>query len=110
MVSRTARTAEKIRALEIQGANAIAKAALEALAADMAEDPASDRKGMFHVLASSRPNEPMLRNLLDAFLASVGDETSGQVDTRALRAGSSRRSPGTRRRSPLWAQDLSAMA
>jgi ribose 1,5-bisphosphate isomerase len=79
MVSRVAGTAEKIRTLEIQGANAIAKAALEALAADMAEDPAADREGMFHVLASSRPNEPMLRNLLDAFLASVGYETPGEA-------------------------------
>lgn len=67
-------TAEAIRALKIQGANAIAKAALRALAADLDETPEADREALASMLSAARPNEPMLRNLLWAFLAS--DSTS----------------------------------
>ncbi len=63
-----AETADKIRSLEIQGANAIAKAALRALAEDLARDPGADRLALAARLAAARPNEPMLRNLLDAYL------------------------------------------
>ncbi len=66
---RTEETARKIRALEIQGANAIAKAALMALAGDLAEG-AADGKQLAQELCAARPNEPMLRNLLSRFLSS----------------------------------------
>ena len=59
-----------IRSLKIQGANAIAKAALRALAADLDETPEADREALASMLSAARPNEPMLRNLLWAFLAS----------------------------------------
>jgi ribose 1,5-bisphosphate isomerase len=61
--------AADIRSLKIQGANAIAKAALRALAADLEEDGAADVQALAGVLAAARPNEPMLRNLLEAFCA-----------------------------------------
>ena len=65
---RTEVTARKIRALEIQGANAIAKAALTALAGDLA-DGAANGKELAGELCAARPNEPMLRNLLSRFLS-----------------------------------------
>lgn len=73
MAGRVESTAEEIRALRIQGANAIAKAALEALADDLAggADPADG--SLVDTLVSARPNEPMLRNLLDLFLERVSD-------------------------------------
>jgi len=69
-------TAARIRSLEIQGANAIAKAALEALAQDLERDPTADRREASSLLISARPNEPMLRNLLAAFLETLGDSAS----------------------------------
>lgn len=69
-------TAARIRSLEIQGANAIAKAALEALARDLASDPATDRREAASLLVSARPNEPMLRNLLKVFLGTLGESAS----------------------------------
>lgn len=67
-MSRSVETAGRIRRLEIQGAAAIAKAALSALAADLDADPAADRAALAGLLAAARPNEPMLRNLLSLFL------------------------------------------
>jgi ribose 1,5-bisphosphate isomerase len=68
--------AADIRSLKTQGANAIAKAALRALAADLEEDGSADARVLAGELASARPNEPMLRNLLEAFccgdMASAG--------------------------------------
>ncbi len=58
----------RIRALEIQGANAIARAALAALAADLDADRAADGAALAAALSGARPNEPMLRNLLARFL------------------------------------------
>lgn len=75
-------TAERIRSLEIQGANAIAKAALGALAEDLEEEPGADGRALAALLASARPNEPMLRNLLDLFL----DGVAAQAAPDALRA------------------------
>lgn len=66
---RTEETARKIRALEIQGANAIAKAALMALAEDLGEGKEADGAALAAVLCAARPNEPMLRNLLSRFLS-----------------------------------------
>ena len=60
--------AEKIRKLEIQGATAIAREALLALARDLAADPRADREGAASNLIGARPNEPMLQNLLHEFL------------------------------------------
>jgi ribose 1,5-bisphosphate isomerase len=79
-------TASRIRSLEIQGANAIAKAALEALARDLAEDPATDRRAAADLLIAARPNEPMLRNLLAAFLSAL-EAPSASADPMAY-AGS----------------------
>jgi ribose 1,5-bisphosphate isomerase len=63
----TEAAAADIRSLKTQGANAIAKAALRALAADLEEDGAADARSLAAALAAARPNEPMLRNLLEAF-------------------------------------------
>lgn len=80
-MSHTSETAEAIRALKIQGANAIAKAALLALARDLAKDPGADRGDLARVLIEARPNEPMLRNLLEVFLAGVsGSSAPGGVE------------------------------
>lgn len=68
-MNHTESTAAQIRALKIQGANAIAKAALRALAADKVSDPGGDAGAWAATLVAARPNEPMLRNLLKAFLA-----------------------------------------
>ncbi len=76
-MNRVAQTARKIAALEVQGANAIAKAALSALAGDLSENPSADRESLCDILVSSRPNEPMLRNLLDAFIGACEGVTSG---------------------------------
>ncbi|MCI4398462.1 MAG: hypothetical protein JHC34_06440 [Acidobacteria bacterium] len=62
-------TARRIRSLEIQGANAIAKAALMALAGDMDDGNLADGPALAAVLCAARPNEPMLRNLLSRFLS-----------------------------------------
>jgi len=74
-------TAAQIRSLKIQGANAIAKAALRALAADLDESPEADREALASMLSAARPNEPMLRNLLRAFLAA--DSSSRGFQTQA---------------------------
>jgi ribose 1,5-bisphosphate isomerase len=79
-------TAELIRDLKIQGANAIAKAALEALAGELVEAPESDRRALAAVLAGARPNEPMLRNLLALFLARVEGVREGAVVEKACAA------------------------
>ncbi len=77
-------TAARIRSLEIQGANAIAKAAVEALAGELAVEPRADRRALAELLAGARPNEPMLRNLLELFLSSVEEEdVSGEPGERA---------------------------
>jgi len=64
-------TAELIRDLKIQGANAIAKAALSALSGELSADAGADRASLAALLAGARPNEPMLRNLLGRYLARV---------------------------------------
>ncbi len=84
-MNRVARTARKIAALEVQGANAIAKAALTALAEDLSDDPSADRCALRDLLASSRPNEPMLTNLLDAFIGATEGTTSGPTLLEAAR-------------------------
>lgn len=77
------RTAQEIRALRIQGANAIAKEALRALAEDLAASPGADGRALADLLREARPNEPMLRNLLAAFLKGVSAQPEGS-DVRAL--------------------------
>ncbi len=74
----TEAAAADIRSLRTQGANAIAKAALRALAADLEEDAGVDARALAEVLAGARPNEPMLRNLLAAFCATflAGNRTA----------------------------------
>jgi len=67
-MNHTETTAAQIRELKIQGANAIAKEALRALATDLEENPGADREALASILSAARPNEPMLRNLLRAFL------------------------------------------
>lgn len=83
-------TAAQIRELEIQGANAIAKAALRALAADKVADPGGDAGAWAATLVAARPNEPMLRNLLKAFLAadagSQGSEALAEMMLARVRA------------------------
>ena len=77
-------TAARIRSLEIQGANAIAKAAVEALAAQLAAEPGADRRALAELLAGARPNEPMLRNLLELFLSGAeGEDVMGKLAERA---------------------------
>ncbi len=66
-----AETADDIRSLKIQGANAIAKAALAALAEDLAEGGGADRRALAAVRVEARPNEPMLKNRLDLYLSRV---------------------------------------
>ena len=61
-------TYEKIKALEIQGAMNIAKAALLALSRDMIEFPSEQPESIVSLLSEARPNEPMLRNILKLFL------------------------------------------
>jgi ribose 1,5-bisphosphate isomerase len=75
-MSQTPKTAERIRRLEIQGAAAIAKAALSALAADLDTDPRADGPALAALLCAARPNEPMLRNLL-ALLLGRGPSEGG---------------------------------
>jgi ribose 1,5-bisphosphate isomerase len=77
-------TAEAIRALKIQGANAIAKAALRALVADLTGDPGADGEVLAATLSAARPNEPMLRNLLKAFLAAIRDSQSPDALAEAM--------------------------
>ena len=78
-MNHVAETAERIRRLEIQGANAIAKAALAALAEEIASDPVAERAPLARPLLDARPNEPMLRNLLGHFLARTEKETSADA-------------------------------
>lgn len=76
-------TAARIRSLEIQGGNAIAKAALRALAADLEAEAGADARALAAFLKDARPNEPMTRNLLEAFLSRVeaGVERNGFLPT-----------------------------
>jgi len=67
-MSLSAETADRIRRLEIQGAAAIAKSALSALAADLDAGPGADGAALAELLVGARPNEPMLRNLLALLL------------------------------------------
>ena len=75
-MNHVAETAERIRRLEIQGANAIAKAALAALAEEIASDPVAERAPLARPLLDARPNEPMLRNLLGLYLERTKGEES----------------------------------
>ena len=61
-------TAEKIRAVEIQGAMNVAKAALAAMSKDIVDFPEEDPQKFMELLSSARPNEPMLRNILSMFI------------------------------------------
>jgi ribose 1,5-bisphosphate isomerase len=72
-------TAERIRALDIQGATAIARSALLAYAQDLAENREADRPALLRLLVEARPNEPMLRNLLARF-----DSEASNLNGRAL--------------------------
>jgi len=83
-MNHTETTAAQIRELKIQGANAIAKAALRALAADRAADPGVDGEALAVMLSAARPNEPMLRNLLKAFLAADADSQGSEVLAEAM--------------------------
>ncbi|MFB3850924.1 MAG: translation initiation factor eIF-2B [Acidobacteriota bacterium] len=62
-------TYEKIKALEIQGAMNIAKAALIAMSEDIIKHPEENPERFLEILSSARPNEPMLRNILRLFLS-----------------------------------------
>jgi len=86
-MERVERTAREIRDLKIQGASAIAEAALLALASDLSRDPAADREALRRILVEARPNEPMLRSLLGRFLSESADlEGDALLDAaRALR-------------------------
>jgi ribose 1,5-bisphosphate isomerase len=75
-MNHTESTAAKIRELSIQGANAIAKAALRALATDLDEDTTAEARELAALLKEARPNEPMTRNLLDAFLHKIESATN----------------------------------
>lgn len=71
-----------IRALRIQGAATIARVGLEALSAAMVEaGPKADADRLRDRLFSTRPNEPMLRNLVDRYLGLLpaGDQPSAEV-------------------------------
>ncbi len=83
-MSHTEATAAQIRDLKIQGANAIAKSALRALAADLSEDRAADGEALAQTLILARPNEPMLRNLVRAFLDAGGEEDHEALAERLL--------------------------
>ncbi len=84
-MNHVASTAAQIRSLQIQGANAIAKAALKALAADLAAGPGADREALCDELAAARPNEPMLRNLLKAFLEELPEVPAQELEGLAER-------------------------
>ena len=76
-------TREKIRKLEIQGATSIAIAGLEAIKRDIklnGERILESDEFLMEVklLKHSRPNEPMLRNLIDIFLE-LKDRTSNPM-------------------------------
>lgn len=59
-----------IQDLRIQGAASIARAGLEALAAEIARArPAAHPQVLRARLLAARPNEPMLRNLVDGYLS-----------------------------------------
>jgi ribose 1,5-bisphosphate isomerase len=83
-MNHTETTAAKIAELKIQGANAIAKAALRALAADLKGDPGADGEALVSLLSAARPNEPMLRNLLKAFLAASRNSQSPDALAEAM--------------------------
>lgn len=58
-----------IRELRIQGATSIARAGVEALAGELARQGLNaDVEGLRARLFATRPNEPMLRNLVDRYL------------------------------------------
>lgn len=70
-MGRVSETAERIRTLDIQGAESIAREGLLAWAEEM-DLPGSgaDGRALARLLAAARPNEPMLRNLLAQVLGS----------------------------------------
>ncbi len=76
-MGRVEETAAKIKALKIQGANAIAVAALKALADDLANDPGAHKTALVSLLVAARPNEPMLRNLLNRYLSELPAQAAG---------------------------------
>jgi ribose 1,5-bisphosphate isomerase len=80
-----------IKSLKIQGARNVAKESLNALivAADhsKARNAAAFRRemvGVADVLASSRPTEPMMRNLLDQAVRSISENAKKQYEVKAL--------------------------
>lgn len=61
-----------IRELRIQGATSIARAGVEALAGELARQGLNaDVAGLRARLFATRPNEPMLRNLVDRYLVEL---------------------------------------
>jgi len=84
-MNHTEAAAADIRSLKTQGANAIAKSALRALAADLAAEPGADREALCAELVAARPNEPMLRNLLRAFLGELPDVPEQELEGLAER-------------------------
>lgn len=81
-----AETVAAIRALEIQGATRIARAGLEAIAreAEAGRTP-TELHELCGEICSARPNEPMLHNLVDAFIdASRTGAAPGSIVTRFL--------------------------
>jgi len=80
-----------IKSLKIQGARNVAKESLNALIIaareSRAKTAASFRKeiaSVADVLGSSRPTEPMMRNLLDEAVRNVGDAAKKERDVRIL--------------------------
>ncbi|OIO27956.1 hypothetical protein COX86_01540 [Candidatus Micrarchaeota archaeon CG_4_10_14_0_2_um_filter_60_11] len=76
MLGSTAKTAREIRSLRIQGAEAIASAAVEAMAAEAHASKAKTKAALLkelgqaaNILKQARPTEPALRNSLRFILA-----------------------------------------
>ena len=82
-----AETVAAIRALEIQGATRIARAGLEAIAREAeAGRTTAELHELCREICSARPNEPMLHNLVDAFIdaSRAGVAPPGSIVTRFL--------------------------
>lgn len=83
-----AETTEKILKLEIQGAEAIAREGLLALAEELdVRGPAADGHALAIQLAGARPNEPMLRNLLAKLLAATVEPGGFAAEAQKMLAG-----------------------
>ncbi|MCA9846409.1 MAG: hypothetical protein KC461_00150 [Dehalococcoidia bacterium] len=86
MTRSVAETVAAIRALEIQGATRIARAGLEAIAGEAeAGRTTAELHDLCREICSARPNEPLLHNLVDAFIdASRAGAAPAAIVTRFL--------------------------